>query len=144
MTLLALAVAGILFPIACLHLVWAFGKPWPFATEDQLARAVGGPALDPKISQGAKFVITILAAAAIAAAGLLPLVQTEVLPSPFPAPITFWLLVLQTIVFLLRGALGYTDLAPASIYEPFRTNNRHYYSPLILTLGAMCALILFL
>ncbi|AUR05912.1 hypothetical protein PhaeoP72_03994 (plasmid) [Phaeobacter inhibens] len=142
MTLLALITAAVLWPIAGLHMLWAFGNPWPFKSEDDLAKSVGGPSLDHNIGFAAKFIITVIAAGAIWGAGLLPLMQIGVLPSPFGEVILFWLLVLQTAVFLIRGALGYVDLVPASAYEPFRTNNRRYFSPLIISLGLACAAIL--
>ncbi|MEL7282753.1 MAG: DUF3995 domain-containing protein [Pseudomonadota bacterium] len=142
MTFLALITAGILWPIAGLHMLWAFGNPWPFKSEDDLAKTVGGPSLDHNISVAAKFIITVIAAGAIWVAGLLPLMHTGVLPSPFGEILLYWLLVLQTAVFLIRGALGYFDLVPASAYEPFRTFNRRYFSPLIISLGLSCAAIL--
>ena len=79
---------------------------------------------------------------AIWVAGLLPLMQAGVLPSPFGEVVLCWLLVLQTAVFLIRGALGYIDLVPANAYEPFHTYTRRYFSPLIISLGLSCAAIL--
>lgn len=142
MTLLALITSAILWPIAGLHMLWAFGNPWPFKTEHDLAKSVGGPSLDHTIGAGAKFIITVLAAGAIWVAGLLPLMHTGALPSLIGEGPLSWLLVLQTIVFLIRGALGYIDLAPASAHQPFRTYNRRYFSPLIISLGLTCAAIL--
>ncbi|MEL7213407.1 MAG: hypothetical protein AAGK92_12140 [Pseudomonadota bacterium] len=101
MTLLALIIAAILWPIAGLHLVWAFGNPWPFKTEHELAISVGGPSLDHNIGAVAKFFVTVIAAGAIWIAGLLPLLQTGVLPSPFGQAAIFWLMVAETSVFLI-------------------------------------------
>ena len=142
MTFLALITAAILWLIAGLHMLWAFGNPWPFKSEHELAKSVGGPSLDHNIGFAAKFIITVIAAGAIWVAGLLPLMQTSLLPNPLGQVVLYWLLVLQTAVFLIRGALGYIDLVPASAHEPFHTYNRRYFSPLIISLGLSCAAIL--
>ena len=144
MTVLAFVIACALWPIAALHLVWAFGKTWPFATEEHLAQTVGGPSLDPSIGSSAKVSITLVAAGAIAVAGLIPIAYAGILSVPVPQFVLFWLLVFQIIVFLARGAFGYCDITPASAFEPFRTYNRRYYSPFVIALGMLCAAILFL
>ena len=144
MILLAWIAAAVLLPAAALHLVWAFGIPWPFASERDLAHSVGGPSLNPKTGYWAKFAITVIAAGAILAAGVLPLIHAGVLPNPLPKQVAYWLLLAQTVAFLLRGGLGYVDVAPASAHEPFRTYNRRYFSPLIIVLGLICASLLIL
>ncbi|WP_298984741.1 DUF3995 domain-containing protein [uncultured Roseibium sp.] len=139
---LALIVAAILAPIAGLHFLWALGTPWPFNSERLLAQAVGGPGLDPKIGPTAKCVVTIVAAGAILISAILPLFYARVLPSPLPYQLVFWLLAVQTAVFLLRGCLGYMSLSAMPQIEPFRTYNRRFFNPLIIALGLACAVIL--
>lgn len=144
MTLLAWIVAGILLPIGALHVVWAFGVPWPFASEAELARAVGGPSLKLHIGWWTKFTIAAVAAGAILASGLLPIMHVGVLVSPVPALVVEWFLAAQSLVFLQRCVLGFADVTPASAHEPFRTLNRRYFSPLIIAPGVICASLLFL
>ncbi len=139
MTILARAIAIILLLIAALPVLWAVGIPWPFATKEALALSIGGPSLKPDTGKWTKFGITLIAAGALAVAGILPLMHLGLFPFPVFSPVLRCCLAAQTVVFLLRGGLGFLDTTPASAHEPFRSYNRRYFSPLIIGLGVLCA-----
>lgn len=141
--LLAVILAGVLLPVGILHLIWASGASWPYRSEAHLAQSVIGAPFDMPRPQKAG--LTLAAATAILLAGVLPLAFVGLIETGLPEHVLRWALMAEAVVFLLRGIYGYLPaMARAAPLEPFRTLNRRYYNPLILTLGALCFALLIL
>ncbi|MEO8882523.1 MAG: DUF3995 domain-containing protein [Devosia sp.] len=125
------AVVGIaLLAVAIAHLLWSFGLMWPIRDEKLLARTVAGfPGIE---RMPAKYKSFAVAVAAFAACVLAFSVADH---TSGGAPLTI-LALLAGLVFLARGAIGYTAWwAAKTPEEPFRTLDRKNYSPLCLALG---------
>ena len=110
------------------HIIWAFGGTYPASSHELLAKTVigmPGRTRVPRLASGA-------IALAILAAGLIALSLAD--PDPgLPALLLGGALAL---VFLGRGAIGYTQFwRERTPVEPFRTMDRKFYSPLCLALG---------
>jgi hypothetical protein len=132
-TILASAIAAVLFAIAALHAYWGVGGVWPGSDARSCARTVGGfpgatamPGPMPCFAVAAA--ILIVAIVALAQGGLirLPLPDAAVATATFGA----------ALVFVARGVAGYTSawrqLTPE---QPFATLDMRYYSPLSLAIG---------
>lgn len=119
-----------LLAIAMAHLIWALGRTWPIRDERLLVRTVAGfrdaQRMPPKL-------MSLGVAIACLAAGIVGLALAD--RDSGGAGLTA-LGVLLALVFLGRGALGYTRWwARQTPEEPFRTLDRKNYSPLCLALG---------
>lgn len=138
MLLIAVATAAILLALSVLHLLWALQVWWPIRDEVQLARAVAG---FPGISQMPPPLACFFVAGAL---GVLAVSAMADVFAPAP-PMLAWLATAGgALVFLARGAVGFTPYwARATPEQPFRTLDRRYYSPLCLGLGALQALLVF-
>ena len=129
LTMLALAIVLV---ISGLHLAWAAKFWWPIAGEKQLARAVAGfPEIDRMPSPAACFRVAF-ALLCVALLLLLKILQTT------PHPIVTILLLGAGLVFLGRGAIGFTPFwARITPEQPFRKLDMKFYSPLCVAIGVM-------
>ncbi len=134
MMLLASIVALVLAAIAALHAYWGVGGVWPGSDSADLARRVAGF----RDSTGSPPpVACFLVAAALCFCAVVALVLGGITASPFPFFILGPAALVITLVFLGRGAAGYTTawrrLTPM---QPFARLDRAFYSPLCLLIGA--------
>jgi hypothetical protein len=131
---IALAMGAILTLLAGMHVYWGIGGLWPGSDRRSLARSVAGfRGIEHMPSLTASFAV----AACLCLAALWPPALAGLFATPFaPAGLIAGAMVLA-LVFLVRGAAGYLPawrrLTPE---EPFATNDRRYFSPLCLALGA--------
>jgi len=129
--------AGVLFFLAALHLIWALGIWWPIRDEPSLARAaVGAKGIHKMPPKSASFLVFI----ALSIAAFWPWMSASL-----PRGIYMAGLAGLALVFLGRGLLTYTafwrKICPE---EPFATLDKKYYGPLCFTIGAAFALIFWL
>lgn len=120
---------GGLMTVAAIHANWARGSSWPAPNPQQLAQAViGGDELPS-------------AAACMAVAGLLTAATGFVGGVPRQSPRLQRLGAAAVVVALsARGAVGALGLLPHDrASQSFARWNRRLYSPLCLTLAALCA-----
>ncbi|SMH33885.1 DUF3995 domain-containing protein [Mesorhizobium australicum] len=134
MTLIALALTVVLTFVAGLHVYWGIGGVWPGTDQRSLARAVVGfRGVDATPSPTACFAV----AACLVLAALWPAALAGLFASPFQLAGLVAGAVMLALVFLARGIAGFTPawrrLTPE---EPFATNDRRFFSPLCLALGA--------
>jgi hypothetical protein len=134
MDLAAMLVAALLgvalLAIAIAHLLWGLGIRWPIRDEAVLASALSGaPGAARMPPWYRSLAIALLAFAAC-------VVAFSVADHTAGGPPLTALALLAGILFLARGALGYTawwrERTPG---EPYRTLDRRNYSPLCLALG---------
>lgn len=133
MPILPALLSAALVVIALVHLAWAAGVTWPFASERDLARAVVGtrgiermPAPD----------LCALVAAALLAAAAWPWLGGLGALRPLG-------LAALALVFLARGGASYVPaLRALGPEEPLATYDRRLYGPLCLALGAGFAVLL--
>ena len=125
------AVVGIaLLAVAIAHLLWSFGLMWPIRDEKLLARTVVGfPGIQRMPAKYKSFGVAVAAFAACTIAFSVA--------DPTSGGVALTVLALVAgLVFLARGAIGYTAWwATKTPEEPFRTLDRKNYSPLCLALG---------
>ncbi len=126
----ALLSALVLLALAALHLLWALGIWWPVPDEKALVRAIAGfKGIDTMPSRHASLAVASALAVSAAVAYLLGCAEGVPLPIAVAGGGC-------AAVFAARGAAGYTPAwARLTPEEPFRTNDRRYYSPLCLALG---------
>ncbi len=137
---LAVFVFFILFVISLIHIYWSFGGLWPARDGLSLSRMVIGV---ERATPPHGFV-TLVVAGIIFFAGYLPMAWVEVFPLPVSQTVLYIMMVLNGLVFLLRGLVTYTPLMKKySIVEPFTSLNKKYYSPLCLFVGVSVFIILF-
>ena len=118
-----------LLAISAAHLIWAFGGTYPASSKELLARTVIGMPGRTSVPRLPSALIAIL----IFAAGIIALALSD----PAAGMTVISLGVVLAIVFLVRGAAGYTRAwAARTPIEPFRSMDRKFYSPLSLALGA--------
>jgi len=136
--LLAWTTFLLLLGIAGVHVYWAFGGVWP-AKERALLPRVVAASNDTRMPP---VPITLIVAALIFVAGLLPLMWTGVLPLLLPGALVALALWGLVAVFLGRGLVTYTPIGKSVFaVEPFNGLNRKYYSPLCIVLGVMILVI---
>ncbi len=117
-----------LLAIAVAHMIWAFGGSYPARTQELLVRTVIGVEGRERVPRLASALIAL----AILAAGIVALSLAD----PSPGGPMLGLGLGFALVFLGRGAIGYTKSWQARTpIEPFRTMDRKFYSPLCLALG---------
>lgn len=134
MTLIALALTVVLTFVAGLHVYWGIGGVWPGTDQRSLAHAVVGfRGVDATPSPTACFAV----AACLVLAALWSAALAGLFASPFQLAGLVAGAVMLALVFLARGIAGFTPawrrLTPE---EPFATNDRRFFSPLCLALGA--------
>jgi len=141
MSFIAMGLALVLSALAALHVYWAFGGVWPGTDEKSCARASAGfKGIDkmppPAACFAVAFALLLAAAFALALAGLITL--------PLPALLVTLAGAGAAIVFLGRGIAGFTPAWRKLTPEmPFAVNDRRYFSPLCLALGAGFAILIF-
>jgi hypothetical protein len=133
------AAASILFlcllTVALAHLLWSFGSRWPIQDPKLLAATVIGREGVDRVPRLSAFGVMLLALAGAVVGTSLADLDSGGLPLTL-AGLGFGLL------FLLRGALGYTSGWRARHpREPFAALDRKIYSPLCLVV-AVCFLVL--
>jgi len=137
-TTLGLLTFVVLLCVSALHAYWAFGGRWPGEDDLSLAKTVVGTREMPSAS------LTLIVAALIFLASLLPLVKVALLPSVLPPVLTQTGLALLTAVFGLRGLVTYTPIwRLKASEEPFTTLDRRYFGPLCILLGMAFGILLF-
>lgn len=136
-TAIALSTAFVLVALAALHLLWAFGIWWPIAEEKALVRAIAGfKGIEAMPSRQASLAVALALGISAGVAYLLGCGEGVPLPIAVAGGGC-------AAVFLARGAAGYTPAwARLTPEEPFRTNDRRYYSPLSLAIGGAFLLLL--
>ncbi|HTJ56839.1 MAG TPA: DUF3995 domain-containing protein [Devosiaceae bacterium] len=125
------AIIGIaLLAIALAHLLWSVGFLWPIRDEKLLARSViGAPGIEHMPPKYQSFGVFLLALAAC-------VITFSVADHTSGGLWLTLLALLAAVVFIARGALGYTaGWAARRPVEPFRTLDRKNYSPLSLAIG---------
>lgn len=115
-----------LLAIAIVHLLWAFGFTYPTKNETMLAQTVlgykGVTRMPPKMVSFGMAIATLIA-------GIWALALSSPQPNPTLTIGGFVLL----LVFLGRGAIGYTSWwRERTPQEPFASFDRKLYSPLCL------------
>ena len=124
------AIIGIaLLALAIAYLLWSVGIMWPLRNQRLLAQSVIGTPGAERLPKSMSFgVFLITGAACIIAFAVAD-------PSSGGAPLTA-LAALCAIVFLARGAIGFTaSWQERTPEEPFRSLDRKTYSPLCLGIG---------
>ncbi|MBX9463314.1 MAG: DUF3995 domain-containing protein [Aquamicrobium sp.] len=141
MTLVATLVALVLALLAALHVYWGLGGVWPGTDQKSCARAIAGfKGIDRMPSPPAAFGV----AAALAVAALIALALAGIVTLPLPAALIRLGGLGAALVFLGRGVVGFTPVWRRITPEmPFARNDRLYFSPLCLLIGAGFTLLLF-
>ncbi|HET8729048.1 MAG TPA: DUF3995 domain-containing protein [Alphaproteobacteria bacterium] len=142
MTVAAMIVAALVFvallTMALAHLMWATGSTWPIRDPALLARTVvGKPGLE-RVPRLRALVVAIIALGS----GVYALALADPLAGG-PAFTAFGALL--AVLFLARGALGYTgNWRARRSEEPYASLNRNNYSPLNLAIGVGFAVLVLL
>jgi hypothetical protein len=133
MTVLAFALAAVLYLIASIHAYWGLGGVWPGTDQASCARAVAGfRGVETMPDAFASFAVT----ACLVLATLWPLALVGVFATPFPKAGLAASALLIAMVFLGRGIAGFTPAWRRLTPEmPFARLDRQYYSPLCLLIG---------
>lgn len=133
MTVLAFALAAVLYLIASIHAYWGLGGVWPGTDQASCARAVvGASGIDTMPSPFASFAVT----ACLIVATLWPLALVGTFATPFPKAGLAASALMVALVFLGRGIAGFTPAWRRLTPEmPFARLDRQYYSPLCLAIG---------
>ncbi len=133
MALLSGLLVAVLSIISAVHLYWALGGFWPGKDERTLTRSVIGAT---GMTHMPPVWLTVMVAAAILTAALILLAwngQIYLGLPPLVIKLGMWGV---TLVFLLRGIVGYLPLFRTSnSEEPFATLNQKYFSPLCILIG---------
>ena len=123
----------ILLVLSLVHILWAQGRTWPAASQDQLTElVVGQPKTQRFPGKGLTWLVAIFLALAALGAASFP---------HFPNPAKAWigLMWLLTSAFLVRGVGGFWDyrLRPWTRTLPFGHWNRVLYSPVSVVMGLL-------
>ncbi len=126
----AIALASVLAFLSGLHIYWAFGGRWGWGAA--IPQIDGRPAFSPSR------LATLVVALALAAAAVLPLVRTGVVPFPVPPWLSQWSAVFLAFIFFIR-AVG--DFRLVGFFKrvrgtPFAIWHTRLFSPLCLLLAA--------
>jgi hypothetical protein len=133
MTLLAVALALIIWALAAIHAYWGLGGVWPATDARSLARAVvGAPQVQTMPPASACFAVALV----LLGVGSWPLFAMDLLPAIWPT----WLVLIGGVifatVFLTRGAAAYHPAWRRLVPEqPFAAYDQGCYGPLCLMLG---------
>jgi hypothetical protein len=129
--LIAAVLGIILIAIALAHLLWSVGIMWPIRDGKLLAQTVVGT---PGVERMPPFYVSFGVFLLTAIACVIAFAVAD--PTSGGLPLTV-LALLAGLVFLARGAVGYTGWwAQKTPTQPFRAFDRKTYSPLCLVLGA--------
>lgn len=134
MSAAALLLASLLALLAGLHVYWGLGGVWPGTDQKSCARAIAGfPGIDRMPPPAAAFAV----AAALLAAALVAPALAGVIALPLPSCLVLLAGVAAAAVFLGRGIAGFTPAWRKLTPEmPFARNDRRWFSPLCLLIGA--------
>jgi hypothetical protein len=120
-----------LLMVALAHFFWALGSTWPIKNETLLAQTVVGT---PGVTRMPNRFVTFIVSLFVLAAGVVALALAD---HTSGGMLLTLLGVLLAIVFIARGAIGYTAGWRARFpTEPFATLDRKNYSPLCFWIGA--------
>ncbi|NNG03837.1 MAG: DUF3995 domain-containing protein [Inquilinus sp.] len=132
--IVARGLTAVLSIIALIHLYWGLGGIWPARDERQLASVVLGLPNATKLPDAKA---TLLVAAALAVAAVLPLFVAGILAPPLPRPLIMFGGIAVAMVFWIRGIAAYLPRFRAKFSaEPFATLDRRVYGPLCLLICA--------
>ena len=133
LTAIAILLFLVLAGIAGLHAYWALGGLWPCHDEASLVRTVVGTkhrSVMPPVW------LTLVVAALIFAAALVPLFVTAILKAALPPMLAYSGLAVLAAIFVVRGVLAFTTAFHRRHgTEPFATLDRRIYGPLCLVIG---------
>jgi hypothetical protein len=126
----AFALASVLAVLSGLHIYWALGGRWGWATAIPLID--GRPAFTPS-----RFA-TVVVAIGLAVAGLVPLVRIGAVPVPAPEWLSQWSAGVLSLVFFVRAVgdfrlIGFFKRVRGTRFAVWDTR---LYSPLCLLLAA--------
>ncbi len=126
MTVLMWIMSAVLLALAGLHILWGIGFWWPIRDERRLVAAVIGVTTATRMP--GPIPCALVAVALIFAASW---------PWFPPGLIRQTGLGVAAVVFTLRGTVPFWPAwARLTAQEPFHSNDRRYYGPLCLALGA--------
>ncbi len=129
LTAIAILLFLVLAGIAGLHAYWALGGLWPCDDEASLVRTVVGTehrSVMPPVW------LTLLVAALIFAAALVPLSVTPVLAGALPATLAYSGLAVLAAIFVVRGCwLSRRPFADATAPNPSRLSTAAFTVPLL-------------
>ncbi|MEO3997370.1 DUF3995 domain-containing protein [Mesorhizobium sp. CAU 1732] len=130
----AVLLAFVLTGLAAIHVYWAMGGVWPGTDEKSCARAIAGfKGIDRMPGPGPSFFV----AAILFATAVLALVSAGIVALPLTDTIVSFAAFAAALVFLGRGIAGFTPAWRRLTPEmPFASNDRRWYSPLCLLVGA--------
>lgn len=127
--LIAALIFVVLLAVALAHFLWSIGSRWPIRDPELLARTVVGKPGVTRVPRLGSLVLAVL----VLAIGIAALSLAD--HSAGGVPLTL-LGVLLAVIFLARGAAGYTARWRAVFSEePFATLDRRNYSPLCIAIG---------
>ena len=127
--LIAAALGIVLIAIALAHLLWSFGIMWPIRDRKLLAQTVVGTPGIERVPFYVSFGVFVLTAIAC-------VIAFSVADPTSGGMALTGLAFLAGLIFLARGAVGYTAWwAARRPAQPFRALDRKTYSPLCLVLG---------
>ncbi len=134
LTVIAILIFLVLGGIAGLHAYWALGGLWPCRDEATLVRTVVGTKHRSTMPPAW---LSLVVAALIFAAALLPLFATPVLSGALPSMLVYSGLTVLAAIFVARGLAAFTGAFHRRHgTEPFMTLDRRIYGPLCLLIGA--------
>jgi hypothetical protein len=139
MSAVSILLALVLALLAGLHAYWGFGGVWPGTDQKSCARAVAGfRGIDRMPPPAAAFAV----AAVLLAAGFVALALAGVVTLPLPSGLVLLAGLAAAAVFLGRGIAGFTPAWRRLTPEmPFARNDRRWFSPLCLLVGAGFAIL---
>lgn len=134
MQMIAVLASTVLGAIAALHVYWGLGGVWPGTDPASCARAVAGfRGVDRMPPVGACLAV----AAGLAAIAVLSLSLAGAVAPPLPVSAVRGAVLLAGLVFVVRGAVGFTAAWRRMTPEmPFARNDVRWFSPLCLIVGA--------
>lgn len=139
MSVVAVFLSLLLTLLAGLHVYWGLGGVWPGTDQKSCAQAVAGfRGIDRMPPPAAAFAV----AAALLAAALAALALAGVIALPLPSGLVLSAGAAAAAVFLGRGIAGFTPAWRRLTPEmPFARNDRRWFSPLCLLIGAGFAIL---
>lgn len=141
MTFMASGIFIILICVSLMHAAWAFGAVWPAKDERALVDTVIGT---PGLTKMPGRAVTLIVAAAIAAAGFSALWSAGLIALPLPEWIRVAAAPVLCLIFGLRGFGTYLAGSKWPRTEPFASLDRRLFAPLCLFLALGFGFIFFL
>ena len=139
MNALAIAASIVLIAIAALHAAWGFAVRWPARDELSLVATVVGATGRTRMPGPSA---CLAAAAAICAAGLVPLALANIVAAAASPALITSIGMLTAAVFGARGCAAYSSTWRRRFsQQPFANLDRNWYGPLCLVLAAIVLLL---